>query len=280
VNPDISQQLEKCLGRLHAKLRLGIEAGHEAQVFGQGINYLHIENLTSSHFVLWTCLRATGLHVRGRRNAAQVKVRRNYIKSAQVPKAFDGHRILQLSDLHVEMSQDAMACLNTIFQEIDYDLCAMTGDYRGQAFGPYEATLAGMSRICAKLKQPIYGVLGNHDTVRMVPGLEQMGIRMLLNECETIERDRQSYTSLASTMRISIVRTILKRPPPGYRAMSSRSCFHTRRKFISRRPMPISTCCSADIPMEAKSAFRAASRSPLIPFSRGTWALALGRIAT
>jgi uncharacterized protein len=74
-----------------------------------------------------------------------------------------------------------MACLNTILQEIDYDLCALTGDYRGQAFGPYEATLAGMSRICAKLKQPIYGVLGNHDTVRMVPGLEQMGIRMLLN---------------------------------------------------------------------------------------------------
>jgi hypothetical protein len=43
--------------------------------------------------------------------------------------------------------------------------------------------------ICAKLKQPIYGVLGNHDTVRMLPGLEQMGIRMLLNECETISRN-------------------------------------------------------------------------------------------
>ena len=48
-----------------------------------------------------------------------------------------------------------------------------------------------MSQICAKLKQPIYGVLGNHDTVRMLPGLEQMGIRMLLNECETINRDDQ-----------------------------------------------------------------------------------------
>jgi hypothetical protein len=33
VDPDISQQLEKRLGRLHAKLRLGIEADHEAQVF-------------------------------------------------------------------------------------------------------------------------------------------------------------------------------------------------------------------------------------------------------
>ncbi len=49
----------------------------------------------------------------------------------------------------------------------------------------------GWSRICAEIKKPIYGVLGNHDTVRMLPGLEGMGIRMLLNECETIERDHQ-----------------------------------------------------------------------------------------
>jgi hypothetical protein len=48
VDPDISQQLEKRLGRLHAQLRLGIEADQEAQVFGQGINYFHIESLTSS----------------------------------------------------------------------------------------------------------------------------------------------------------------------------------------------------------------------------------------
>ena len=39
---DIDERLEKRLGRLHARLRLGIEADHEAQVFGQGINYFHI----------------------------------------------------------------------------------------------------------------------------------------------------------------------------------------------------------------------------------------------
>jgi predicted MPP superfamily phosphohydrolase len=38
---------------------------------------------------------------------------------------------------------------------------------------------------------PVYGVPGNHDTIRMVPGLEAMGIRMLLNECETITRGDQ-----------------------------------------------------------------------------------------
>jgi predicted MPP superfamily phosphohydrolase len=191
VNQDVTELLEKRLGRLHARLRLGIEADHEAQVFGQGMNYFHIENLTSSHFVIRACLRLTGLYGRGHRNAAQIEVRQNYITAPQIPKAFGGYTILQLSDLHVDMSQEAMTRLTAILRETDYDLCVLTGDYRGQTFGPYEATLAGMSRICAELKKPIYGVLGNHDTVRMLPGLEAMGIRMLLNECEMIERDNQ-----------------------------------------------------------------------------------------
>ena len=191
MGQDVSELLEKRLGRLHAKLRLGIEADHEAQVFGQGINYFHIENLKLSNFAIRACLRLTGLYGRGQRNAAQIEVKQNYIRSTRIPKAFDGYTILHLSDLHVDMSQDAMERLTTILQNINYDLCALTGDYRGQTFGPYDATLAGMSRVCTEIKKPIYGVLGNHDTVRMLPGLEGMGIRMLLNECETIERDHQ-----------------------------------------------------------------------------------------
>jgi len=117
VDPDISQHLEKRLGRLQAKLRLGIETDHEAQVFGQGINYFHIENLTSSHFVIRTCLRLTGLYERGLRNAAQVEIRRNYIKSARIHKAFDGYRILQLRDSHIEMSEDAIVRSSRLLQE-------------------------------------------------------------------------------------------------------------------------------------------------------------------
>src|SRR5262249_49572533 len=127
----------------------------------------------------------------GRRNAAQVELRRNYVKSEQIPKAFDGYRILQLSDLHVEMNEDAIARSSALLQETDYDLCVLTGDYRAQTFGPYEAALFGMSKLCAKLKRPIYGVLGNHDTVRMLPGLERTGVRMLLNECEIILRENE-----------------------------------------------------------------------------------------
>jgi predicted MPP superfamily phosphohydrolase len=183
--------LQKRLGALHAKLRLGIEADHEAQVFGQGINYFHIENLKLSHIFIEACLRVSGLYWRGRRNAAQIEVRHHHVRSPQIPKLFDGYTILHLSDLHVEMSKDAMVRLATILKEIRYDLCVLTGDYRGPSFGPYDTTLISMSHICAELKKPMYGVLGNHDTVCMVRGLEEMGIRMLLNEYEAIRCNGQ-----------------------------------------------------------------------------------------
>ena len=78
-----------------------------------------------------------------------------------------------------------------LLEETRYDVCVLTGDYRGGSRGPYDTTLAGMARVRAGLKSPIYGVLGNHDTICMVPGLETMGIKMLLNESEVIERGGQ-----------------------------------------------------------------------------------------
>jgi hypothetical protein len=51
--------------------------------------------------------------------------------------------------------------------------------------------LEGVAKVRAYLNQPIYGVLGNHDTIQMVPAMEAMGIRMLLNECEVIARHDQ-----------------------------------------------------------------------------------------
>jgi hypothetical protein len=44
-------KLEQRLGRIHAKQRLGIETDHEAQIFGQGLNFFHIENWYSIQFV-------------------------------------------------------------------------------------------------------------------------------------------------------------------------------------------------------------------------------------
>jgi predicted MPP superfamily phosphohydrolase len=188
----VLSKLERRLGRLHARQRLGIETDHEAQIFGQGLNFFHIENWYSIHSLIRATLMLTGLYWRGRRNAERIQVRHNDIRSARLPPAFDGFTLLHISDLHADINEGAMRRLAELVPQLQYDVCVLTGDYRGATFGPFEAALSGMKPLYAGLRGPVYGVLGNHDTIRMVPGLEGMGIRMLLNECQPILRGNQT----------------------------------------------------------------------------------------
>lgn len=188
LNYDVLEKLEKRLGRLHAKQRLGIEDDHEGRVFGQGLNFFHPENWRHSPSIIRNALKLTGLYWRARRNAENIQVRRHDVRWPDLPLAFDGFTILHLSDLHVDINEGAMARLIELLPTISYDICVMTGDYRAKTFGPFEPVLEGLTRIRAHLGGPIYGVLGNHDTIRMVPELEEMGIRMLLNESDVLVR--------------------------------------------------------------------------------------------
>jgi uncharacterized protein len=184
----ITNRLERRLGRLHAKQRLGIEKDHEAQIFGQGINFFHIENWYSIHSLIRNALKLGGIFWRGQRNAEHVQVRHNYIRPQRLPRALNGFTLLHISDLHVDMNAGAMRRLEELLPDLEYDICVMTGDYRGATFGPFDAALEGIKRLRSHLRKTVYGVLGNHDTIRMVPELEEMGIRILLNECEPISR--------------------------------------------------------------------------------------------
>lgn len=192
MDQEILRHLEQRLGRLHARQRLGIETDHEAQVFGGGINFFHIENWYSVHSVIRNALKLTGLYARGCRNAESLLVRHNDARFEKLPSSFDGFTILHVSDMHVDMNEGAMRRLIELVDGLHYDLCVLTGDYRGKTFGSFDATLDGLARVRAHLTGTVYGVLGNHDTIQMVPGLEAMGIRMLLNECEAITRGDQS----------------------------------------------------------------------------------------
>ena len=191
MDKDILRKLEERLGALHARKRLGIETDHEAQVFGQGLTFFHWENLYSAPAIIRNALKLTGLYWRARRNAERIIVKRNEVRSAALPSLFDGYKILHISDMHLDMNEAAMQHLIELVDGMQYDLCVLTGDYRGKTFGPFEAAVEGVAKVRARLKEPIYGVLGNHDTIQMVPAMEAMGIRMLLNECEVIARGDQ-----------------------------------------------------------------------------------------
>ena len=107
-----------------------------------------------------------------------------------LPPLFEGFTILHISDLHVDMNEVAMNRLIELVGSMQYDVCVLTGDYRGRTFGPFQPALDGVARVGTHLKQPIYAVLGNHDTIQMVPGLEAMGIRVLhVRRPETTLRD-------------------------------------------------------------------------------------------
>jgi predicted MPP superfamily phosphohydrolase len=191
MDDEILQKLEQRLGRLYARQRLGIEKDHKAQVFGQGLNFFHIENWDLAESVIRVILKLTGLYWRARRNAERILIKQNDVRLRLLPHAFEDFTILHISDLHVDMNEGAMERLIELVGDLRYDLCVLTGDYRGKTFGPFKPAMDGIARLRTHLRGPIYGVLGNHDTIRMVPGLEAMGIRMLLNECEVIMRGGQ-----------------------------------------------------------------------------------------
>jgi predicted MPP superfamily phosphohydrolase len=191
LGDDIPESLQQRVGRLYARQRLGMERDQEADVAAQEVKLLRMESAPSAHLAIRAAVVMSGLYRRGLRNSARVELSHNHIDSPRLPPSFDGVTILQLSDLHVDMSADAMERVVQLVEEVAYDLCVLTGDYRARILGPLDSILAGVARVRASITGTMYAVLGNYDSLRMVPAFEQMGIRTLLNECETIERGDQ-----------------------------------------------------------------------------------------
>jgi predicted MPP superfamily phosphohydrolase len=182
--------LEARIGRAHLRQRLGLEEDHEVFSFGRrGAHFFYPENWYSVHGLIRHSLRLAGLYGRAQRNARTIRIVRNPLAVPGLPKPFEGLRILQLSDMHTDLDARITHAIAERAREADYDLCVLTGDYRARTYGPYEPALEGLRTIRLHLKDPIYAVLGNHDTIRLVPGLEAMGIRVLLNESVTIDLD-------------------------------------------------------------------------------------------
>ena len=188
MKPDIIERLEQRLGKLYAHQRIRVETDSNIQGFGGGLNFFHIENWYPAQFLIRNTLKIVGLYSRGVKNTARVRLRHNALTLAGLPPAFAGFTILHISDMHVDMNRGAMHRLIELLHDIDYDICVLTGDYRGSTFGSFEETLLGMAEVRRHLGDEVYGVLGNHDSIRMVPELEDMGIRMLLNESVSIRR--------------------------------------------------------------------------------------------
>ena len=175
------------LGPTLAEHRLKREQAKEATVArraaGEVFSFWHMVDVLTPQV-----LRLTGLLGRGRANAARIQVSRNTAHIRGLPDALTGFTLLHLTDLHADVSENAMRALPQALSGLSYDLCVITGDFRGRTYGPFARTVDLVRHVAATIQAPILAVLGNHDTVRIVPELEAMDIQMLLNEAVAIER--------------------------------------------------------------------------------------------
>jgi hypothetical protein len=242
LDPDEARRrLESRLGPLHARLRLGIEREHEAQAFGQGLNFLHLENLPLMQAMIEIGLRATGTYWRGRANAGKVQLRRNTVSLPNLPTAFSGFTILHLSDLHADLSGPAMQRAAELACDLDYDLCVLTGDYRGRTQAI--ASPASKSwRTCVK-HFAATSMECSATTTRLPWFLTS---KRLVFACCSTSVSPYAPAQLRSisrgwTMRISIAQTTSKKRRRIFHIAVSPSCFRTLRKFIGRPPTPVLT---------------------------------------
>ncbi len=177
------------VGETHFRQRNTIELNHADDVFGRGRTLFHIQNAEWAMSALNFGLRVTGLYKRGRRNVLDIRLVENSFYLPGLPQAFAGYTILQISDLHVDITPGLAEAVVERVRGLEYDLCVITGDFRWQTSGPEDKALAEMSKVIPYLKKPVYAVLGNHDFLQFVPPLEAMGLPFLLNESVSLNRN-------------------------------------------------------------------------------------------
>jgi len=136
-------------------------------------------------------LKKTGLFGLGHRRATQIRCNSFDLSFPHLPPAFDGFRILHLSDLHIDRFSGLDELIVEAVAGVQPDICVLTGDFRTADNGPYEHLLPMLDRV-VKSANPgsgSYAVLGNHDDHAMGLAMEvQLNIRLLANETVGIQR--------------------------------------------------------------------------------------------
>ena len=107
-----------------------------------------------------------------------------------LPRDLDGFTILHLSDPHLEATPAVAAQAIECLTGLTADIAVLTGDFQiGERRSDPARSAALLQPLVAAMnvRAGVYGVLGNHDSWRMVAPLESIGMRMLVNEHLTID---------------------------------------------------------------------------------------------
>lgn len=133
-------------------------------------------------------LRASGLARRARANYLAPRLVERHWRIWRLPRAFAGFRLLQLSDLHLDLDSDFTPALIEKLRGLDYDAVVITGDFRNSTYDNHARAMTEAGSVIATLHEPRFGILGNHDFIEQVTELESLGLPILLNEVTGISR--------------------------------------------------------------------------------------------
>ncbi|MCE3259287.1 MAG: metallophosphoesterase, partial [Bacteroidetes bacterium] len=173
----------------------------------EGANKISRLKFMSQLAVTFTVIPAVGFIYGMVRGAYKYRVHNVKVPSPNLPDAFHGYRIVQISDIHTGSFMDTSALHKAfdIIMQQGADLIVFTGDLVNNK--AEEAN--GFEDVYSKLKAPhgVYSVLGNHDYGDYVQwespeekrkNLESLkdvhkkaGWRLLMNEHVPIEKDGQ-----------------------------------------------------------------------------------------
>ncbi|MEI7660956.1 MAG: metallophosphoesterase [Bacteroidota bacterium] len=138
-------------------------------------------------------LKITGYYQKGYGNAKTIEVNEISLEFTNLPDAFNGFRILHLSDLHIDSIPGLATLIIDKIKDLRFDICLLTGDYRRDISGSFSHILKPV-KILSKYIQAPYGtfaVLGNHDTYLMARYERESGMELLINESVEITREGQ-----------------------------------------------------------------------------------------
>lgn len=158
------------------------------ELFGLGLRLLD-----------WT-VRIMGLYGRGRRNALAPRLAELDVSFASLPAAFDGYRILHVSDSHLDALPELVAVGREALAGVEVDLVVFTGDVMAAYDVPPDipAGLLGELLGDVPVRDRRLAILGNHDSIPAARALEEARFEVLINRSVTLHRgdERIAVTGL------------------------------------------------------------------------------------
>ncbi len=129
-------------------------------------------------------LKLVGKYEGGFNNAKNIVQRELELKFPDLPSRFESFTILHLSDFHFGCIPELENIILKQLNNREVDICVITGDYLEGIHVPINSAIESLRKITEGIntRHGFLGILGNHDTCHMVAPMEDLGIRMLINE--------------------------------------------------------------------------------------------------